>query len=313
MGAAVIAMKVAVDFGRLDLLHAIYHEIEPHFGSDEVSKLHCIEATTIYRTMCDPSTVEIEELNRLVELGHTLGGELGYHRAIRTATNACRLSGRYYEGLEFASRALEHADTNRFYSKRREILMWIIALHMAAGEFRDARRVLTAIITDAFPSDSAQARNEIVLLDARIAIEEGDFQRAATLFQQAQPVSPTYSLARKCYCVALEVQIRVSQKVDSRKLNTLVAELEAYNIALRPSMARDFESYSLFVGLRHLGEEARARASLQEYVNQRRDKWPLSARIREALGRPQDGGIVTQVELNQETAARKTVPLSGVL
>jgi len=313
IGAAVIAMKVAVDFGRLDLLDTIYHEIEPHFGNSEVSELHCIEAKTIYRTMRGPHTVDAEELNRFVELARALGGELGYSRALRTATNACRLSGRYEEGLEFASRALEHADANRFYSKRREILIWTIALHMSAGEFGKARKILTAIVTDAFPSDSAWARNEIFVLDARIAIEEGDFERAATLFQQAQPVAPTYSLARRCYCTALEVQIRVSQGADSLKLEPLVSDLESFNSALRLCMGRDFESYSLFVGLRHLGEERRARALLEDYVKERRDKWPVSARIRAVLDETVSGGILPQAESDQETAARKTVPLSGVL
>lgn len=315
VGAAVIAMKVAVDFGRTDLLDSIFREVESRFTDPRVREFDCLQIKTIYSTMRGDRPVPVSELNRLASAARQVNGELGYSRALTMAVTACRMSARYEEGLEFATRALEHAQANRFHSRQHEILVWTIALHISARKFDEAKAALSRILNNPFPSDSVKERHEVSLLDARIAIEEGDFSRAALAFSRAEPMCPTYSVARQCYYLALQVRIRINEGASAEILRPLVAELETLNIQLRGFTAQDFESYALLLGLTAMGEEERGRAAFKDYVRQRRVRWPLPPEAMEILRRDDskrsDGRSLG--EASYDTAALRTVPLSGVV
>ena len=313
--AAVLAMKVACDFGRTDLLDSVYRDVAPHFNDPSVCEFDSLQINTIYGTMRGDSPVPVRELRRLAEVARRVHGELGYSRAMITAMTACRMTGRYQEGLEFANRALEHADVHRFHTKRREILVWTTALHVSARRFDEAKKTLRRVLNDPVPSDSLRERHEVCLLDARIAIEEGDFSRAASAFGQAESISPAHSLTRRCYYLAVEIRIKINEGVDAEILRPLVAELEAENSRLRRFTAQDFESYALFLGLAAIGEESRGRTMFREWVEQRRVKWPLPPEALELSRTDETNRSADQrnVEQSYDTAALRTVPLSGVV
>jgi len=256
--------------------------------------------------------VSISELTRLTEIARTTSGAFGYCRALVMAATACRLTARYDEGLLFVTRALEYATAHRFYSMRREILQWTIALHIAAGRFAEAKNTLTQSQHESFSSDSAKERNETLLHEARIALEEGNYERAASAFRQAEPVSPTFSDGRKCYCLALEVRLKLHEGCPTETLRPMVNALEFLNAKLRGVGNREFEFFTLILGLRELGESARAMEMLRDYVASRPVMWPLRKEVRDALAKQDALGREPTVYV-QDTAARRTVPLSGVL
>src|SRR6202008_372551 len=99
---------------------------------------------TIYRTMRGDSPVPISDLEELIEVARRTDGELAYSQALLMAATACRLSARYEEGLQFASRALDHAVTYRFFAKRTEIMLSSALLHIAAGKYRNADALLSS-------------------------------------------------------------------------------------------------------------------------------------------------------------------------
>lgn len=314
VGAAVLAMKIAVDFGRMDLVDAIYDDVAQYFSDSRVHEFDCLQIKTIYETMRTDQPVTVPDLNRLAESARLVNGELGYSRALIMATTACRLSGRYEEGLRFANRALEHANANRFHSKRREILVWTIALHVSARRFDQAKKALEVIWADPFPSDSVRERHEVLLLEARVAIEEEDFSRAVGALSQAEPISSSHSLMRRCYYFALHVRIQINAGANADTLRPLVAELERAHLQLRTQTTQDFESCSLFLGLTALGEKERGKMLFREWIKQRRVKWPLPHQVLELLD---DDSLGSNGDLRRghsyETAALSTVPLSGVV
>jgi hypothetical protein len=315
VGAAALAMKVAVDFGRADLLDSVFRDVAPYFGDPSVREFDCLQIKTIYGTMRGDRPVPVGELNRLASAGHQVNGELGYSRALMMAVTACRMSARYEEGLEFANRALEHARANRFRSRHHEILVWTIALHISARRFDEAKKALSSILNNPFLSDSVKERHEVFLLEARLGIEEGDFSRAASAFTRAEPMYQTYSLARRCYYLALQLRIRMNEGASADILRPLVAELETLNGQLRGFTAQDFESHALLLGLTAIGEEERGRGLFREYVKQRRVKWRLSPEANELL-RDEEAKRTrerSREEPAYETAALRTVPLSGVV
>jgi len=318
VGAAVLAMKLSVDFGRSDYLDAIYNQVSGLLQSDDVSELHSLEVQTIYRTMRGDGLVPVSDLQLLAQVARRIDGELGYSRALVMAATACRLSARYEEGLEFASQALEHATTHRFHSRLREIMLSSIALHISGGAFDKAQKALTEIAKYPAAADSAKERNEIHAHNTRVALEQGDFAHAACAFSRIDAVSPTYSVTRKGYYLALEIQIRLREGASNEVLNRLVTELEATHFQMRGIGAQDFECYSLFLGLCALNKKDRAVRLLREHVEQRQVKWSLPRTILAALEYevqdPQAHRIGRTLGLTpQDTAALSTDPLSGVL
>ncbi|MBC7791606.1 MAG: hypothetical protein H7Z74_16795 [Anaerolineae bacterium] len=282
VGAAVLAMKLAMDFGRSECFDAIYQQVSPLVHESDVSEHDRLEFQMIYRTIRGDGFVPIEDLWRFADAARLTGGEAAYSQAILTASTACRLSARYSEGMEFLSKALDHAIANRLYSKRPTIMLVTAQLHIAAGAFDKAHEVLKAIERP-IPFSNIRDRNQIYYLEARIALERGDLAGAATAFELIDTVSPTYSVTRKGYYLALQVRIGLGQDVDPKIMARLVSELEITHLQMRDLGIQDFEAYSLYLGLSALGEKDRGTEILREYVERRRIKWPLSQATLSAL------------------------------
>jgi ATP/maltotriose-dependent transcriptional regulator MalT len=276
-------MKLAVDFGRMDYLDAIYEQVSPLLHGADVSEKNRLEIDVIYRTIRGDGLVPIDDLRRLADVARLSGGEPGHSRGLVMAAIACRLSARYAEGLQFLSKALEHATSSRLHSRFRDILLSTATLHIAAGAFDKAREVIRGIEKHPTSSDNFKERNEIHYIEARIALEQGDFAEAATAFGRIETLSPTYSVTRRGYYLALEVQIRLNQGASMDVVEKLVTELEVTHLQMRDMGSQDFESYSLYLGLCALGEKDRGAQLLREHVERRRAKWPLPQRILGAL------------------------------
>jgi len=280
--AAVLALKLSVDFGRIDYLDDIYAKVAKFLDSAEVSELHAMQIDTIYRTSRVGDAVPLSDLRKLADVGRRVDGEFGYSRGLLMAGTACRLSGRYQEGLQFAAEALEHAISKQFLSKRTEIMLQQVILHLAAEAFDKAQEILAAIRT--IPrSDSSREPNELYSYLARVAIEQEDFQTAARAFDQIDLINPNYSPSRTGYYTALELRIRLNQDVAADIIRGLVEKLEATHRQLRSLGSQDFEALTLFKGLNALDERERATQLLREYVGTRNVSWPLPSAIRTAL------------------------------
>ena len=283
VGAAILAMKLAVDFGRADYLDSLYEQVSPLLGDSEVSERNRLELGMIYRTQRGDGMVPLDDLWRFADVARVSGGEFGYSRALVTAATACRLSGRYTEGLQFESKALEHAISNRLHSRHSEILLSTAGLHIAAGAYDKAREVLADLRKHRIAAGNFKERNEIHYHEARLALEQGDLAGAVDAFEQIDALSPSHSPTRRGYYLALDLQIGLRQGVVTEVMVKLVTELEATHLQMRGVGSQDFESYSLYLGLCALGKKDRGTQLLREHVECRHAKWPLPERILLAL------------------------------
>jgi DNA-binding SARP family transcriptional activator len=283
VGAAVLAMKLSIDFGRQDYVNSIYRHVSPFLGTPGVGALDSLQIQTVYRTIRGDGLVPISDIRQLASVARETDGELGYSRALLLGATHCRLSARYKEGLDFVSEALEHSAANRFHTRRKEIITSSIMLHIAAGEFDKANDALTSISDFACTSDSEKERNEIRAHITRVALEQGDLPRAREAFRQIDTVSPNFSASRRGYYLALELRIRLEEGASSETIQRLVTGLEATHLQMRTLGSQDFEAYSLFLGLCRLNNRDRANSLLREYVLYRRARWPLPQAILNAL------------------------------
>ena len=311
VAAGILAIKLAVDFGRADYLDAIYAQVSPLLHDSGVSERNRLELEMIYRTMRGDGLVPVDDLWRFAEVARLSGGELGYSRALVTAATACRLSARYADGLQFESTALEHAIANRLHSRYPGILLSTAGLHIAAGAFDKAREVLREVGKHRIATDNFKERNEILYHEARLALEEGDFAGAAAVFDGIEAMSPRHSVTRRGYYLAMEVQIRLKQGVGMDVMERLVSELQATHLQMRGLGSQDFESYSLYLGLCALGEKDRGTQLLREHVECRPAKWPLHERILRALNPEESRPQVQSRRANAAPRSQDTLALSA--
>jgi len=277
-------MKIATDFGRLECVRSVYNRILPVLHDPDVSEQTALEVQIIYRTECGDGFVPLSDLEHFAEVSRLTGKEPSYSRALLIGATACRRTGRYAEGLAFAARALEHATQHKLHSRGFEIINGLVLLHIAAGAFGEARKAFQMYAQYNAPSGNSKLRHEIYCNDARIALEENDLSRAVAAFDAIEKGSPTISVTRKGYYLALEVRIRLQEAASLSVLAPLLVQLEETHRQMRTMGSQDFEAYTLYLGLREIGQRTRAVALLKDYATDyRRSKWPLPNTILNAL------------------------------
>ena len=283
--AAILAMKISVDFGELARADWLYHEVSPIIADPGVSEYDRLELGMIYRTDRGDGIVPLDDLHRFAEAARRSGGEIGYSRALLTAAVACRQSARYKEGLSFVSLADVHAKSNRLHGRHIEVALAGVLLHIAAGNFAAAHKTLRAAKMCPISTDNNRLRNEIHCHAARLALEDGDLSSAASELESIGAPAATFSLNRIGYCLALDVRIRSQQGALAHAIEPIVTRLEANHLRMRGSGAQDFESHALYVGLCAIGRPRRGAELMSAYINEhRRCKWPLSSSIVNILG-----------------------------
>jgi len=282
--AAVLALKLATDFGTVEPLDSIYNQVSPFLSEAEVKESTRLAVQMIYRTMRGDEIVSRDDLWRFAEAVRQSDGEVAYSRALSTASAACRISARYIDGLEFLSAAYNHAVSQRLHSRLIHILFQTVRMHITAGHFDEAKQVLVEAKKIPITSDNASDKTNIHYVEAEIAIEQGEWVTASQAFSAIGAIQPAFSVARTGNYLALDLRISLNQKAPRDVIESLVAKLEGTHMKMRRNGTQDFESYSLYLGLCSLGERDRARKLLAAYVERhRRSKWPLSPEVLRAL------------------------------
>jgi DNA-binding SARP family transcriptional activator len=284
--AAVFALKIATDIGPPAVLESIYGHVSHMLHNTEISETARLEVNIIYRTTRGNEVVPIRDLQLFVESARATGGELAYSNALLTAAAACRISGRFEEGLAFVAKAFEHAASNKRPARFSRILVCEIRLHITAGAFDKAESTLNRLIQCPIPSDDAFAQSEVKIYQARIALNKGDVRAASVALGDDQIFSRRLSPRRQAHAIALRLHIGLQEKIGEDEIRSLVSALELEHFKVRGLGGQDFEAYAFYLGLRYIGEPARALATLREYVGTiRRSMLALPMEIQEVMER----------------------------
>ncbi len=282
--AAIMALKIATDTGPADVVDSLYHHVAPLLENKDIPKRSRLELEIVYRTLRGNDVLPVAALREFADSADKSDG-LGYFNALLTAASACRISGRYNEGMEFVSEATEYLMSHKLTNRLPQALIAAVRLHCAVEAFDKADLALRDVLKQDVASDDPQRRSEPSFLEARIAIERGDLSRASNAFGKLERVPQTFSASRRAYYFALAVHIKLMERATRDEIEPLVAALEEAHLFIQGIGTKDFESYALFLGLRAIGEGNRGADILREYVGKhRRSRWPLSQNIQAAIG-----------------------------
>ena len=277
--AAIMALKISTDTGPTKTVDSLYGHVAPLLEHEDVSERSRLEVEIVYRTLRGNEVIPVEDLRRFANSADK-ADSLGYLNALLTAASACRISGRYHDGMAFISEAMDHVAAHKLTNRLAQTHLGAVRIHIAAGAFDKADSALREAQKNPTTSDDPHTQSEPFFLEARIAIEKRDLPRASAAFSRIQNVPPTYSASRRAYFFALGVHILLMQGARPDVIEPLVANLQEAHALIQGIGVKDFESYALFLGLRALGHGSRGAKILREYVvEHRRSRWPLSEQI----------------------------------
>jgi hypothetical protein len=281
--AAILALKIATDFGPPDTLDTIFESVQSLLDDQRVESAWGLELLIIYRTTRRHEAVPIGELQALADNARRVGGEAAYASALWTASSACRITGRYNDAHEFLNRAYALAREKKRWSLLYRLHVVEIRLHFSEENYDAAAETLQRATTYSVPPDDF-TRTDLLAYAVRLALQRGELVNAKKLFDDLGPISNEHSPRRRAHSFALLVRIKLMDFVDGEELRSLVNQLSVESGRVRALGGHDFEAYSLYLGLTAIGEDGAAKKMLTEYVlNERQAGCPLPTCMRDAL------------------------------
>ncbi|MGH7604512.1 MAG: ATP-binding protein [Gemmatimonadaceae bacterium] len=277
--AAVMALKIATDIGPGELIDTLYSNVAPFLEATHLPESPRLEVAVVYETLRASKGISMDLLARFVDSANK-ADSLRYLSTLLTAASACRISARYKEGLNFAAQSVDYATSHKLTSRLTQVYICAVRLHITAREFESADLALTEATKYLSPSADPRTVAEPLLLETRIAIENGDFARARLAFGKIESAQTKYSASRKAYFFALGVHIRLMQGLVDDSLEDLVDNLRSSHAVVQGVGENDFETYALYLGLCASNQRRDAIEMVRDYVSKhRRSRWPLSPQI----------------------------------
>jgi hypothetical protein len=273
--AAVIALKLATHFDEA-VMDAVYHEVEPLFDQAGTNHLSRIEAEMVYHSIRGDPNKGLAAARSLVNLARQSGDVAHLVRTLINAANSTRINGTDTDAEEYFREAIERSLKHHMLERAKIAMQCLVRLRLSRGDVVSARTILERSKALAVSPDHWPSNTEEHVLEALVALEEGEIAKAAKAFSKVREVLSGASGGRRVTGLSLEVRLRLVTGRDLEGLAPIVADLEETQRKLRSTGLQDFETESLFLGLQATGQESRGLALVDDYVRSyRRDLSPV--------------------------------------
>ena len=266
--AALIALKLASDVD-LEIMDSVYSQIQPLFVGSDVDLAARLEIDMVYHSARGDPEIGLDAARKVVQDARSSNDPMALSRGLLNAAYSCRLSGHYGEAEEYLQEALERSLALGHNERASLAMLSIVRLRLLTEDIGLAREMLEKNKRLVISSENMNRRAEQSYTEARVAVEEGKAEEAAAAFARIGEAS-ALSPSRRAAYLALETRIRLLEKAPFLVLQPLISELERVHLQIRKIGLQDFEAYSLFLGLRALGNEARGLALVKEYLKRHR-------------------------------------------
>ncbi|HWL41078.1 MAG TPA: AAA family ATPase [Gemmatimonadaceae bacterium] len=273
--AAVLALKLATNLDQ-DIVDAIYRQIEPLDVEIGINKTSRVETELVYQSsrgdlkkglVAGQTLVQLERQSR--DLGRLV-------RALMNAGSGCRISASDSEGEEYLSEAIDCSLKHHMIERAKVSMQLMVRLHLSMCNVTLAREMLDRSKRLPVSPENRPSIIEQGVLEARVSLEEGRLEESAGVFYPIQEFLFAAGGTRRAMCLALDLRFGLIAGRDPQVLLPAVTQLESCQRKLRGMGLQDFETESLYLGLKATGNEEKGRALVGDYVhNQRRDLRPL--------------------------------------
>ncbi len=274
--AAVIALKIAsdVDAHAMDSVYEIAEPLLARAATNDPSRL---EAEMVYHSTRGYGARGMAAAGTLVELARRSNDPVRVARALTNAANSYRINGTLEEAESCLNEVIGWCLKHHLIERAAITMQNLAKLHIVSGDTSRAREILHRRKALPRPGDNLVAITHQHVVEAWLAIKEGNPALAGYEFSQL----PEYSIGRdspgrRAAYLAIDIQVRLSDATcPPETLRPLATELEELHTKLWDMGLQDPEAESLYGALRAMGETPRAKSLLQQYLaKHRREIWP---------------------------------------
>jgi len=253
----------------------IYAETAPLLEELRPDDARRLEAEMVYHSTRGERARGLAAAFSLVEVARGLGQGPPLAKALINAANSYRINGIAGEAEVYLGELIDYSRKHHLIEGAAIGMLSMAKLALAAGDVSLARKWLEQ--SKALPAATENLRwiSEQYFLEARVSFLEGKITQALSAFSVCREENAGHTLSRGAANLAMEILLRVVEGEDSDILSPFVLELEAAHVKLRSMGLQDFETESLFIGLKAVGRESDGASLVLEYLTKhRRERRP---------------------------------------
>ncbi len=287
VACGLIALKIGSDVGGSELMKKVYRTIEPLFENDAVAPSVRFEAEMVFHAICGDGDRALLSMKEFLRVARAEKHPLTFSRALVNAAQVCRLAGNPKEAAALLNEVLEYSLIHGLHNRAAAARVLLVRFFLAAGDIEKARRVMSE--PERLPAgEDVHYNAEAVFLAARLALDEGNVNEAAKLYEIVRSsLTPQHTATRQTAVLALGVRIGIGLGLPVETLRDTVEQLRASHYVSRTAGLQDFEAGSLYLGLRAIGRQQEGKSLLRQYAEiHRREKWPVPREIADCLTEP---------------------------
>lgn len=285
ISCGLLGLKVGSNLGALEAMRRLYSIVEPLLGAGHGDHMTQLEIEMVFHSICGDVERALDGLDSYLDVVRNQRTPLTVCRGLMNAAFACRIAGRRDDAISLLSECVQHALNHKLHERAAANLLALVNVFLASSEIEKAQEAMDRANSLYQLDTDATWNADRDLLCARLAFEERDYARAALLFNKVEAIIDSQQGAgRRAAVLALAVQIGIKTGLPQAQLQALVRKLHAAHLLTRETGCQDFEAFSLFLGMRSIGEPTCGKELLIEYAAiHRREKWTLPTLISEAI------------------------------
>src|SRR6185437_14300004 len=286
--AAINALIITTNTGDIATMDVVYKEVAPLSDHVGVRVHDRLKLEMIYETIRGDIATGAEAARELLLLAERTLPLRHRLPVMLNCASALRRGGRPGESEALCESLFNFAVTFGCYSIAAEACNRLIEMHGDSGRVASAATWVTNYRRLRRPATELESRRSLRIAMARVHLWRSQWDAATTLLEpkNSPPLWDDEVMLFRSAALATKIRLEVGRGARRAEIATWVRKLSSLNNVLRTMGAQDYECYSLYLGIRHVGNTEAAAKLLETYVaHERRDTKPLAPEIIAELSR----------------------------
>lgn len=286
--AAIFALKIATNVGALDEMDSTYKTAASLASSDDVTVIDRLTLAMVYHAIRGQTSFAAEAAHDLLAYAertlpprHRLGVMMDCAEALRRSAGLDD-AVQIYDSVFHTAVPLQCFDIAAAATHR------LIEIYCDSSQMDRADLCVTRYRKLRRPQIELRNQRHLRLAIARVHIWREEWDAAAALMElrKCEPAWKDRVAMLRSGALAMKIRLDIGRAEDKSKLSEWIAQLAPLNDRMRSTGTQDYETYSLCLAHRYVGDSNTAEVLLRSYVSRdRRDYAPLSNEIADELGR----------------------------
>ncbi|HEY8312505.1 MAG TPA: hypothetical protein VIG47_18185, partial [Gemmatimonadaceae bacterium] len=284
--AAIIALKLATNVGDTPAMDAIYRDTIPLASSLDVDPVDRLTLSMIYHAIRGEPAVAALNARELADVADRSLSPWQQLETLLDCADALRRCGNPAETLRLYEHVFHSAISLACLGLAAEACHRSIEMYCDSGQLNLAAAWIRRYRRLRRPATELHYQRQLNLAFARVAVWQSKWRAASMLLDssESEPLWRDAVAMFRSSALATKLRLDIGRGRPNGELRRWVTALAPLNLCLRKTGAQDYETFSLYLGYRAIGEDVAAIALIKSYVeHERRDTLPPSHEIKTEL------------------------------